>query len=81
MMLIILNAQTQKKYGGERCQSHQRCDMRNDEWRNFKDQKPEDGQEVLIWDGLAVHEDRWLKHLKKLAIYLYITKSHDAIPG
>lgn len=32
---------------------------RNDEWHNLKDQKPEDRQEVLTWDGLGVHEDRW----------------------
>ncbi len=28
-------------------------------WHNLKDQKPQDGQEVLTWDGLGVHEDRW----------------------
>lgn len=28
-------------------------------WHNLKDQKPEDRQEVLTWDGLGVHEDRW----------------------
>lgn len=28
-------------------------------WHNLKDQKPEDSQEVLTWDGLGVHEDRW----------------------
>lgn len=30
-----------------------------DEWHNLKDKKPEDRQEVLTWDGLGVHEDRW----------------------
>lgn len=30
MMLIILKAQTQKRYGGEQCQSHRRCSMKND---------------------------------------------------
>lgn len=33
--------------------------MSDDEWHNLKDQKPEDRQEVLTWDGLGVHEDRW----------------------
>ena len=28
-------------------------------WHNLKDQKPQDRQEVLTWDGLEVHEDRW----------------------
>lgn len=28
-------------------------------WHNLKDQKPEDTQEVLTWDGLGGHEDRW----------------------
>ena len=28
-------------------------------WHNLKNQKPEDRQEVLTWDGLGVHEDRW----------------------
>lgn len=28
-------------------------------WHNLKDKKPEDKQEVLTWDGLGVHEDRW----------------------
>lgn len=28
-------------------------------WHNLKDQKPEDRQEVLTWDGRGVHEDRW----------------------
>lgn len=28
-------------------------------WHNLKDKKPEDRQEVLTWDGLGVHEDRW----------------------
>ena len=32
---------------------------RDDAWHNLKDQKPQDGQEVLTWDGLGVHEDRW----------------------
>lgn len=34
-------------------------DKRDNAWHNLKDQKPEDGQEVLTWDGLGVHEDRW----------------------
>lgn len=29
-------------------------------WHNLKDQKPKDRQDVLTWDGLGVHEDRWL---------------------
>ena len=32
---------------------------RDDAWHNLKDKKPEDKQEVLTWDGLGVHEDRW----------------------
>lgn len=32
---------------------------RDNAWHNLKDQKPEDGQELLTWDGLGVHEDRW----------------------
>lgn len=31
----------------------------DNEWHNLKDKKPEDRQEVLTWDGLGVHEDRW----------------------
>lgn len=30
MMLIILKAQMQKRYGGEKCQNHRRCSMKND---------------------------------------------------
>lgn len=32
---------------------------RDNAWHNLKDQKPEDRQEVLTWDGRGVHEDRW----------------------
>lgn len=32
---------------------------RDDAWHNLKYQKPQDGQEVLTWDGLGVREDRW----------------------
>lgn len=32
---------------------------RDNAWHNLKDQKPEDGQEVLTLDGLGVQEDRW----------------------
>lgn len=32
---------------------------RDNAWHNLKDKKPEDRQEVLTWDGLGVHEDRW----------------------
>lgn len=32
---------------------------RDNAWHNLKDQKPQDGQEVLTWDGLGVREDRW----------------------
>ena len=28
-------------------------------WHNLKDQKPEDKQEVLTWDGIGVEFDRW----------------------
>lgn len=31
----------------------------NSQWRNLKDQKPEDRQEVLTWDGISVEFDRW----------------------
>lgn len=33
--------------------------LQDNAWHNLKDQKPEDGQEVLTWDGRGVHEDRW----------------------
>ena len=32
----------------------------NSQWHNLKGQKPKDRQYVLTWDGLGVHEDRWL---------------------
>lgn len=31
----------------------------NSQWHNLKDQKPEDRQEVLTWDGIGVELDRW----------------------
>lgn len=31
----------------------------NSQWHNLKDLKPEDRQEVIVWDGRGVYEDRW----------------------
>lgn len=31
----------------------------NSPWHNLKDLKPEDRQEVIVWDGRGIYEDRW----------------------